>query len=96
MARIYRKALSDGLRLFINNRLVEPFDPTYWMQSARHARIPGLPETRSRLVNSWPDIQIPIEDGSDLSAPVPVRLICYRLRLGTIYLENSEERSSNL
>jgi len=37
-------------------------------------RIPDLTETRSRLVNTWPDIQIPIEDGSAITAPASVRL----------------------
>ncbi len=31
MARIYRRFIAKGLRLFVNNRLVEAFDPTYWM-----------------------------------------------------------------
>ena len=52
MARIYRRQIGDGLSLFVNNRRIEAFDPTYWMQNARHASIPGLTETRSRLVNS--------------------------------------------
>ena len=74
MARIYRHQLGKGLRLYINNRRVTPFDPTYWMKTARHASVPGLTETRSRLVNSWPDIPIPVEEGSDRTARVSVRL----------------------
>ncbi|MCH9052210.1 MAG: ATP-binding protein [Proteobacteria bacterium] len=74
MARIYRFHLGNGLRLFINNRRIEPFDPTYWMQNARHASIPDLPETRSRLVNSWPEIQIPVQEGSSRTAPASVRV----------------------
>ena len=74
MARVYRKAIGSGLRLYINNRIVELFDPTYWMPNARHTQISELTETRSRLINTWPDIPIPIEDGSDVTAPVSVRL----------------------
>jgi len=74
MARIYRRQLGEGLRLYINNRRIEPFDPTYWMPNARHTSIPDLPETRSRLVNTWPDIQIPVHEGSDQTAPASVRL----------------------
>jgi hypothetical protein len=74
MARIYRRQLGEGLRLYINNRRVEAFDPTYWMQNARHARVEGLTETRSRLINSWPDIQVPIEEGSSETAPASVKL----------------------
>lgn len=74
MARVFRRQLDVGLRLFINNRRIKPFDPTYWLQNARHTSIPGLNETRSRLVNTWPDIQIPVEEGSSRTAPVSVRL----------------------
>ena len=74
MARIYRRQIGDGLRVFVNNRRIEAFDPTYWMQNARHASIPGLTETRSRLINSWPDIQIPVQEGSSDTAPASVRL----------------------
>src|SRR5262245_20709998 len=42
MARVYRRAISAGLNLYVNNRRVEAFDPTYSMASARHARVEGL------------------------------------------------------
>jgi hypothetical protein len=60
MARIYRRAISSGLRLYVNNRRVEAFDPTYSMASARHVRMlaEGVPVT-SRLVLSRP-IDIPV------------------------------------
>jgi hypothetical protein len=74
MARVYRKKISGGLRLFVNNRLVEVFDPTFWMEDARHIRIPGLGTTRSRLVNSWHSIQIPVIEGSSEKFSVAVRL----------------------
>lgn len=53
MSRIYRRAISAGLRLYINNRRIEAFDPTYSMPSARHVRMlaPGV-ATTSRLVLS--------------------------------------------
>jgi Histidine kinase-, DNA gyrase B-, and HSP90-like ATPase len=44
MARVYRRQLGDGLKLYVNNRKVEPFDPTYSMPSARHASVEGLNE----------------------------------------------------
>jgi hypothetical protein len=55
MARIYRRPLDRGLKLYINNGPVEPFDPTYQMSSARHSRIPELAgkEKASRLINRW-------------------------------------------
>jgi hypothetical protein len=52
MARVYRRFLAKGIKLYINNRLVEPFDPTYSMVAARHARIPELKVKESRLVFS--------------------------------------------
>ena len=74
MARIYRRQISDGLRLYVNNRCIDAFDPTYRLKNARHTRIEGLTETRSRLVNSWPEIQIPVFEGSETTAPASVRL----------------------
>jgi len=66
MARIYRRSISNGVRLYVNNRRVEEFDPTYSMPSARHVRM--LPEgvaTTSRLVLSRPiDIPIIEHDGA--------------------------------
>ncbi len=74
MARIYRVQLSKGLRLFVNNRRVEPFDPAYWDLNARHVNVEGLKETRSKLIKSWTDIQVPISENSEETAPVAVRL----------------------
>jgi len=72
-ARIYRRFIVNGLRLFVNNRLVEAFDPTYWMAGARHTRIPGVKPTQSRLIGSWP-IEIPIAEGSTQTTHINVRL----------------------
>ena len=52
MSRVYRRFLARGIKLYVNNRLVEPFDPTYSMAAARHSRIPELKVTESRLVFS--------------------------------------------
>ncbi|WP_262421457.1 ATP-binding protein [Paraburkholderia sp. UCT31] len=61
MSRIYRRAISSGLRLFVNNRRVEAFDPTYSMPNARHARmVEGVPAL-SRLVLARP-VDIPISE----------------------------------
>ena len=71
MARIYRRSISSGLKLYVNNRRVEAFDPTYSMASARHVRM--LAEgttTTSRLVLSRP-IDIPVTE----SDPVRVAQI---------------------
>ncbi len=52
MARVYRRFLAKGIKLYVNNRLVEPFDPTYSMAAARHANIPEIKVKESRLVFS--------------------------------------------
>jgi Histidine kinase-, DNA gyrase B-, and HSP90-like ATPase len=62
MARIYRRAIADGLRLYVNNRRVEAFDPTYSMANARHAKaLTNDAPTTSRLVLSRP-IDIPVSE----------------------------------
>jgi hypothetical protein len=73
MGRIYRRYISKGLRLYVNNRLVEAFDPTYWMQSARHTQIEGLNPTQSKLVRSW-RINVPVGEGSLETTEISVRL----------------------
>jgi anti-sigma regulatory factor (Ser/Thr protein kinase) len=73
MARVYRRQLEKGLKLYVNNRRVEPFDPTYWMSSARHTRIEGIRETQSRLVNSW-QVNIPAQENRETAYPVSIRL----------------------
>lgn len=76
LGRIYRRFIDKGIRIYVNNRAVESFDPTYWSSESRHTRIEEIGETRSRLVAS-PEIQIPKFEGSTETAPVKVRL--YRL-----------------
>jgi hypothetical protein len=49
MSRVYRRFLAKGTKLYINNRLVQPFDPTYSMASARHAAIPDITVKESKL-----------------------------------------------
>ncbi len=74
MARIYRRQLAEGLKLYVNNRRVEPFDPTYSMPSARHTRVEGLNEKFSRLYRSW-DLAIPVEESEpSVTRPTKIRL----------------------
>ncbi len=73
MGRVYRWFIAQGKRLYVNNRLVEAFDPTYQMATARHTRVEGLTETRSRLIFSKP-IDVPIADGSSKMTRVTVKL----------------------
>lgn len=73
MGRIYRRFIAKGIKLFVNNRLVEAFDPTYSMPSARHTRIDGLPVLYSKLIRSWP-IEVPVSENSATTTTVKVRL----------------------
>jgi hypothetical protein len=73
MGRIYRRKLSGGTKLFVNNRTVEAFDPTFWMQDARHVKLSELATKQSRLVNTY-QINIPVIEGSAVANPVTVRV----------------------
>ncbi len=73
MGRIYRRFIDKGVRLYVNNRRVEAFDPTYYMPSARHTKVEGLTETKSALVDSW-TVQIPITEGLFSTTEVRIRM----------------------
>jgi hypothetical protein len=73
MGRIYRKSIEKGVRLYVNNRRVEAFDPMYWMASARHTKVEGLTETKSALVDSW-TVQVPVVEGSRDTTEVRIRM----------------------
>ena len=73
MARIYRRSLKAGQHLYINNRRIRPFDPTYRMDEAIHASISDIEEKKSRLVQSW-TIAIPVEEDSPVTRDINVKL----------------------
>jgi hypothetical protein len=73
MSRVYRRPIASGLRLFVNNRLVEAFDPTYSMPSARHARLIDLPAKTSRLLFAKP-VDIPIREHGSETDQIIIRL----------------------
>jgi hypothetical protein len=76
MARVYRRALGAGLRLFVNNRRIEAVDPTYSMPNARHTRLPDLSIKLSRLIVSK-QVDINVSEHSVEAAPITIKL--YRL-----------------
>ena len=52
-AHVYRRHIAQGLKIYVNNRLLEAVDPTFSMEGARHTRHPALAEMEtktSRLV----------------------------------------------
>ncbi len=73
MSRVYRKMIAQGLRLYVNNRLVEAFDPTYSMSNARHTRLLDLPVKQSSLILSKP-VNIRINGNGEAVAPVIIKL----------------------
>ena len=73
MGRIYRRFIDKGVRLYVNNRRVEAFDPTYWMPAARHTKVEGLTEKKSALVDSW-TVQIPVAEGLFPTTEVRIRM----------------------
>ena len=73
MGRVYRRVLDQGVALYVNNRRVEIFDPTYWMQNARHTRIPDLAITQSRLVDTR-SVDIPLSEHASAAAKVQVKI----------------------
>lgn len=78
MARVYRRFIDKGVQLYVNNRRVEAFDPTYSMTNARHARyLDGVENKNSRLYVSR-SINIKPNDGVD-AQPVPITVKIYRL-----------------
>jgi len=76
MSRVYRRAIAEGLKLFVNNRQVEAFDPTYSMTTARHTRLIDLPVKTSRLLFAK-SVEIPLQEHGEETAPIVIRL--YRL-----------------
>lgn len=76
MARVYRRALGSRLSLYVNNRKVEPVDPTYSMPNARHARCEDLTVTKSRLIVSK-KIAIKLGERTVETASITIKL--YRL-----------------
>ena len=80
MSRIYRRALAKGTKLYVNNRLVEPFDPTYSMAAARHTKIPEIKVKESQVVVSKV-IRVKRQDLENIeTAPVTVRLYALPIR----------------
>ncbi|UFN51586.1 ATP-binding protein (plasmid) [Roseomonas sp. OT10] len=75
MARVYRRAIGAGLRLFVNNRRVEASDPTYSMPNARHARLDISPKQSRLILPKQVDIKLH-ENGSET---VPVTVKIFRL-----------------
>lgn len=73
MGRVYRRQIAAGIKIYVNNRRVEAFDPTFWMEDARHWKLAELTTKRSRLFNTYP-VEIPVIEGSSVLRQVTVRV----------------------
>ncbi|MGD9509632.1 MAG: ATP-binding protein, partial [Geminicoccaceae bacterium] len=73
MSRVYRREIAKGLRLYVNNRLVEAFDPTYSMANARHVRFLETEARTSRLILGRP-IDIPLREYGEETDKITVRI----------------------
>jgi hypothetical protein len=73
MARVYRRQIAEGLKLYINNRIVEAFDPTYSMSNARHVRFLDTDPKVSRLAVSK-TVQIRLNETLSETAPIQIKI----------------------
>jgi hypothetical protein len=73
MARVYRRQIAAGLKLYINNRALEAFDPTYSMLNARHVRLLEVDPKISRLAVPK-TVLIPISEKSAEEAPIQIKI----------------------
>lgn len=86
MARVYRCAIADGLKLYVNNRLVRAFDPTYSMNNARHVHFLDdleVDSKTSRLIRGK-QVDIPVSNANDnANSQIMIRL--YKLPIEEWY-----------
>jgi Histidine kinase-, DNA gyrase B-, and HSP90-like ATPase len=73
MARVYRRQIAQGLRIYVNNRVTEAVDPTYSMPSARHTSAEGITVKTSRLIVAK-TVKIPTGELGTEGAPVNIKL----------------------
>lgn len=73
IGRVYRRFIAQGISIFVNNREVEVFDPTYSMEESRHVQIKGLDEKQSRMIVSK-TIPIPNANAKGGVSDLKVRL----------------------
>ena len=79
---VYRRKITKGLRIYVNNRLVEASDPTFSMPTARHTRHPAIEEAAvktSRLVTTR-TIAIPSAVGPANSYNITIKIFALPIR----------------
>jgi hypothetical protein len=78
MARVYRRDIGSGLCLYINNRRVAAFDPTYSMSDARHRHYLNDVEVKGSKLVTAKLIEIPINDKED-SETAQIKISLFKL-----------------
>ncbi|MEM9062075.1 MAG: ATP-binding protein [Pseudomonadota bacterium] len=84
MARVYRRAIGDGLRLFINNRRVTAFDPTYSMADARHRKYLADVEAKGSKLVTAKLVDVAVHDKED-SETSKIKISLYKLPIEEWY-----------
>jgi hypothetical protein len=80
---VYRRKITQGLRIYVNNRLVDAADPTFSMPTARHTRHPALAEVAaktSRLVTTRTVSFEPAADMLDNSNRITIKIFALPIR----------------
>lgn len=84
MARVYRFAIGNGLRLYINNRQVKAFDPTYSMSNARHSQYLNEVEAKGSKLVTAKLVDVPVHDKED-SETAQIKISLYKLPIEEWY-----------
>ena len=80
---VYRRKITQGLRIYVNNRLVDVVDPTFSKPTARHTRHPALTEVTtktSRLVTTRTVSFQPAADMLDNSNRITIKIFALPIR----------------
>lgn len=74
MARVYRRFIANGVKLYVNNRLVEAIDPTYSMPTARHVRMlePSMTKHSKLIVSK--SVKIKLREHGTEDASITIKL----------------------
>jgi hypothetical protein len=81
-SRVYRRKITKGIRIYVNNRIVEASDPTFSMLNARHTRIAaleGVAVKTSRLVTTR-RLTIPPHGANSLPCDVFIKIFALPIR----------------
>jgi hypothetical protein len=74
MARIYRRFIADGLKLYVNNRRVDAFDPTYSMSNARHVSYLQPTEPHQSTLVTSKVVPIRVAENTAIEESITIKL----------------------